>query len=373
MDYQFRITGQHTDRIVVVSDGITTIGRKRQQGLDDTRPGVEADINLDSDRVSWRHAELECRNGNCIVRDTNSANGTFFQGKKMVSGQFQPLRLNDEFILFNLFTIQFIKVIRDGTQNTPSTPATTPQASYAQIETSHATVPGTAPITQPIDAIKQSMPSTPPPLEVVFQPPPPDAPLPPDIQPSNGRPYDGVPPPWLTCYSQKLIHYLPEIYQPASYFEFDKTESERGPSSHDSFLARYLGIFEATLLPIDWSISNFDLFLDIATTPTEFLSWWEIWFPLIMDSRWDALQRRKLLAEAVELFNWRGTKRSLLRIVELYTGRSVEIDDEASDLAISTFRIRIAGTNINEIENLNLLKSALDLFKPAHTSYILQT
>lgn len=43
----------------------------------------ESDIILDSPTVSRRHARLECRDGICFVRDLNSRNGTFLNGRRL--------------------------------------------------------------------------------------------------------------------------------------------------------------------------------------------------------------------------------------------------------------------------------------------------
>ncbi len=43
----------------------------------------ESDVILDSPTVSRRHARLECRDGVCYVRDLNSRNGTFCNGRRL--------------------------------------------------------------------------------------------------------------------------------------------------------------------------------------------------------------------------------------------------------------------------------------------------
>lgn len=43
----------------------------------------ESDIILDSPTVSRRHARLECRGGVCYVKDLNSRNGTFCNGRRL--------------------------------------------------------------------------------------------------------------------------------------------------------------------------------------------------------------------------------------------------------------------------------------------------
>ncbi len=43
----------------------------------------ESDVILDSPTVSRRHARLECRDGVCYVKDLNSRNGTFCNGRRL--------------------------------------------------------------------------------------------------------------------------------------------------------------------------------------------------------------------------------------------------------------------------------------------------
>ena len=43
----------------------------------------ESDVILDSPTVSRRHARLECREGVYYVKDLNSRNGTFCNGRRL--------------------------------------------------------------------------------------------------------------------------------------------------------------------------------------------------------------------------------------------------------------------------------------------------
>ena len=45
----------------------------------------DAEVHVPSDRVSRRHASLECKGGEYVIRDADSANGVFLNGIKVHS------------------------------------------------------------------------------------------------------------------------------------------------------------------------------------------------------------------------------------------------------------------------------------------------
>jgi phage tail-like protein len=151
--------------------------------------------------------------------------------------------------------------------------------------------------------------------------------------------------------SRRLLSYLPGIY-------------------HTEFMSRFLGIFEATLTPIEWTIGNFDLFLDPGTAPSGFLTWLAGWFDLALDPSWSDTQRRQLLREAHAIYARRGTRWSLSRVLEIYTGDAPQVDDTDPSLEPFTFKVtlphRAAKVGRELIEHL------IDAHKPAHTTYTLE-
>lgn len=55
----------------------------------------ESDVILDSPTVSRRHARLECRDGVCYIRDLNSRNGTFLNGRRLNPREHCQVRQGD--------------------------------------------------------------------------------------------------------------------------------------------------------------------------------------------------------------------------------------------------------------------------------------
>jgi phage tail-like protein len=163
-------------------------------------------------------------------------------------------------------------------------------------------------------------------------------------------------PPGLSIHSQKLIHYLPGIYQP-------------DPRQQD-FMSRFLGIFESILIPIEWNVDNFDLFLNPALAPADFLPWLANWFGVLLQPNWSEAQRRAFLSQAGFLFARRGTSAALQQLLAIFTGVTPEIDDTSQDLPPFTFRVRLP--MVEPEGDAGQIAVLIEAHKPAHTNYILE-
>lgn len=132
------------------------------------------------------------------------------------------------------------------------------------------------------------------------------------------RPYQGEVPPRLRHEnSLRLLQYLPAIYQP------EPSSVANGMGSiailyPAPFIERFLALFESVLLPLEWQVDHFAFYLDLKTTPGEFLSWLESWFDLPFATTWSETQRRAALAIAPQLFARRGTPWALIQILQIY-------------------------------------------------------
>lgn len=273
--------------------GITTIGREAANTL-----------QLEHRQVSRFHARLDTIASECEITDLDSSNGTFVNGEKLTARVPQLLRHNDQ-LKIGIFELRFEQI------EVP--------VEEQQVE---AEVRAAAP------------PEEPPP------PPPPAIPEP--------APQDYSPPPGLSIYSQRLINYLPAIYQ-------------------TDFMARFLGIFEAILLPLEWNIDNFDLFLSPKTSPSSFLPWLASWGEVGFDATWSEAQRRAYLTDAYEIYARHGTKWALSRVLEIYTGVKPEIDDLADGIDPHVFRVTVPILEEN-IQRASV-EAIINAHKPAHTVY----
>ena len=103
-----------------------------------------------------------------------------------------------------------------------------------------------------------------------------------------------------------LTDYLPEIYQedPRSY----------------QLLNRFLSIFQSQLQDLDEGIADVNHYLDPDTVGSDFLQWLCSWFQIEHSAAWPEKKLRKLLQNAYSLYSIKGTRESIEKIVELYTG-----------------------------------------------------
>jgi phage tail-like protein len=101
---------------------------------------------------------------------------------------------------------------------------------------------------------------------------------------------------------------------------------EEGPAS---FLRRYLAMFEGFLGEIEARAVDRNILLHPLGAPDEVLPWLARFVGLVLDERWARAPRpggrtqdarRSIIAEATELFRYRGTVTSLRRLLELYLG-----------------------------------------------------
>lgn len=83
------------------------------------------------------------------------------------------------------------------------------------------------------------------------------------------------------------------------------------------FLVRYLAMVEGELG--DWEARSVlrRALIEATSAPAEILPWLAGFLGLVLDERWTAAVRRKLIAEATFLFRFRGTVAGLLRFLEI--------------------------------------------------------
>lgn len=107
--------------------------------------------------------------------------------------------------------------------------------------------------------------------------------------------------------AQSWTRYLPEVYQ-----------REMG---NNSFLDRYLSIFQSLYDDVGNKIREIPMYLDPQTAPEESLEWLSEWLDIEDPYMWNEKQLRFLLEHAMEFQKARGTKKGIELFVELYTGQ----------------------------------------------------
>ncbi|MGB3441555.1 MAG: phage tail protein [Actinophytocola sp.] len=99
----------------------------------------------------------------------------------------------------------------------------------------------------------------------------------------------------------------------------------------DDFTERFLSLFDATLAEVDEVIERYPALLDPAGVPDRALPWLAGLLGLTFESGWDAATRRRLLAEAPELYRRRGTPWAVKRAVKIVFGVEPVLDELADE------------------------------------------
>jgi phage tail-like protein len=329
--FYLQVQGPDLSRTFEISLGITSIGRE---------PG--STILLANSMVSRRHAQVVSTGDECQLTDLGSANGTLLNGEKLTSQV--PVILEPGAVI----TIAAFQLIFQRVQEEEILPA--PQESEVLSAVPSPNLDPQPPEGEPVPALDPAL-SAPARLE----------PLPTAVENSEAQLFqkDGQAawmdkvdfPPGLSSESLRLIQYLPGIYQTA-------------------FMSHFLALFESILLPIEWEIDHFDLYLDPGTAPAGFLPWLANWFSSPLDPGWDEYQVRLFLKDAYLIYARMGTRWALSRMLEIYTGVTPEISEFGAKQDPYTFTVRLH-PNGREIQR-EAVEKIIAANKPVYTGYQLE-
>lgn len=103
-----------------------------------------------------------------------------------------------------------------------------------------------------------------------------------------------------------FMDYLPEYY--------------RKNSERNSFLERFIGIYQSIYVDLEDKIDYTPTQFDVDLTNREFLSWICEWLSVKDASIWGEKRLRKLVKEAIKIYKMKGTKRAIAKIVQEYAG-----------------------------------------------------
>ena len=319
----------------------------------------DADVPINDNQVSRRHALLLCSPEGVRLIDAGSANGTFLSGAKLPSQQPIPLPDGAQ-IRVGQTMIQFVAAKPDEVAKEVAKESTAVREapSSPQIESEAPETPKPAAAeaiaAEPDEtSARQRAPK--------FEPPPPEGPGGPVAEATPGPEPARLPGSLLGVPTDQssYLRYLPAVF------------------SANEFLGRFLLIFENVLTPIDHTIDNLHYYFDPRMTPPDFLPWLASWLGLVLDERWPEGQRRELIRSAGGLYEWRGTRRGLAEFVRLYTGHTPEIIEpgvgkkKVADGEAFRFVVRIKVPDPNQVDR-EMLQSIIDMEKPAHAGYTLE-
>ena len=95
----------------------------------------------------------------------------------------------------------------------------------------------------------------------------------------------------------------------------------------DPFVQRFSRGIDDVMAPVYLTLDNLDAYFDPATAPPDFVGWLADWVGIAIDENWPVDRQRALVGGAVDLYQWRGTRRGLAAHVALYTGVEPEIEE----------------------------------------------
>jgi phage tail-like protein len=142
----------------------------------------------------------------------------------------------------------------------------------------------------------------------------------------------------------------------------------------DPFAGDFLQGFQTMVDGLQAEIQGLADYLDPMTARADFLPWLSGWVALTLRADWDDATRRSFLQQIVPLYQLRGTRAGMRRMLELYTGERVEIDD-AFDQVPYYFQVRLTLSEADPDllrRKQDIARAIIDQEKPAYTFYALQ-
>ncbi len=293
----------------------------------------ENNLTLPEKTVSRHHARLLYENGQFLLMDTNSSNGTFVGDFRLAPGERYLITYGEAFRIES-YTLRLEQAPETGEEKPPAEPQ-----------------PEEKPLAEP--PTEEKPPVAPVPhvrLGVIEAPPPPPPTqrlpsIPAQPPPDYGKIFGLLPE------QSRYLQYLPPIY------------------SQQAFLGRFLMAFEEIFTPIEQAVDNFDLYLDPATAPEFFLDRLAAWLGTVLDERWPAEKRRAVLAEATSLYRQRGTRRGLSRCLEICTDLTPEIVEPKE--RPHHFNVILRVPPEKKVDR-TIVERIVEANKPAHATYTLE-
>lgn len=111
-----------------------------------------------------------------------------------------------------------------------------------------------------------------------------------------------------------------QIYFPADSWSRYLPAVYRSRQAPDSFLERYLAVFQSLYGELEDRIRRSDEWLDPGMAREDVAKWMAGWLGVEQIERWSGDRLRRFLKEAAFLGAIRGTREGILRMVRLYTG-----------------------------------------------------
>lgn len=128
--------------------------------------------------------------------------------------------------------------------------------------------------------------------------------------------------------------YLPEIYHETLAGSEADVE---GASTGADFLERFLSLFEGLLTPLEDTVAAAHVLTDPEATPAHALEWLASWIGITLEPAFSESAKRRLLREAMRLFQEHGTPAGMARALDIATEGAVE---QGRLVVVEDFKVR---------------------------------
>jgi phage tail-like protein len=268
-----------------------------------------SDLVLPDAAVSQRHAEIRVEPEGIVLTDVGSETGTVLEGVRLLP--LQPALLR-EFATIQIGPYEILYRVEATLEEMPSLPAPLPGAT-AVVESAAVVVTTEG----PRFLSRQTA-------------------IPPGPETCNG----------------KYLGFLPVLFH------------------NNDFLRRFLGIFETIWEPLEQRQNHISMYFSPRTCPASWLPWFASWFGIEVQEHWPEPRVRALIAEASDLYRWRGTVYGLTRMLEVCTGVKPEITQSPTDRFV--FRVVVRIPEHAPPDLVDTIDALIMAHKPAHAGYVLE-
>lgn len=321
------IRSQADERTITLTSEPITIGRNPDNGL-----------VLESQAVSRRHAELRPGPNGPLLTDLGSTGGTVVGTGRLLPNQPQLLAPGVEVHIGPYTLIYLAAEPAEVSEGDPQPEPEPERQAEPQPEQPTATGDGQTPVAEeerpePVLVEEEVAPIT------LFQ----------ELALLPGRQSERYYAPMIGGYS-RYLRFLPAIFQ------------------DNDFMGRYLEILESVWEPLEWRQNHVHMYFDPRTCPEPLLEWLAGWLDLSLNQHWPEARRRRLLAEATDLYRWRGTRYGLTRMIEVCTGLTPEVSDDPNQPFV--FNVTVNIPKDSDVD-MALIDDLVRIHKPAHAGYTL--
>ncbi len=271
-------------------------------------------LALSDPQISRRHAEIRVQDGVPVLVDVGSSNGTRVDGQRILPNQPHPITAGTV-VQVGSYTITYqpegAAPAGDGEQS--------PIEQTAPLAIVEATPPppnGHAPLLAALPMRRLTFPT----------------------ERAEGP-------------ASRYLRYLPVIYQ------------------DNEFMGRFLLIFESIWEPIERRQDQIAMYFNPHTCPPGFLPWIADWLALSINTDWPEQRIRRFIAEAMDLYRWRGTRYGLERMIEVCTGIAPQITEPPGQPFV--FQVAMKLPQETDVDR-DLIEQLIVAHKPAHTGYTLE-